>query len=223
MNPTLPFIPQLPDEPAVGTFYRRPRVRAHWPTTRIHWLPVLGPIHSDREHIKADSQHLHVDYRFLNLEIRQSLDDLIHDSGDIRCINRVYSTTISHVWPRGHDEPVELDKIHLMEIDPSSWMSVRPRKYQGPYPPYPHGYFSWLHNLSQAYAERTLINGTICPHRGTDLSGIASDDSGVITCPLHGLRWFASTGNIVKPGHIVSPVDQQQGSEQVTRSRSISP
>ena len=197
MNLTLPSVPQLPDEPAIGAFYRRPCVRAHWPTTQIHWLPVLGPIHSDREHIKADFQHLHVDYRFLNLEIRRSLDDLIDDCGDIRCINRVYSRTISHVWPRGHDEPVELNKIHPMEIHPSSWISVRPRKYQGPYPPYPYENVPWLHELSQAYAERTLIEGTICPHRGTDLAGFVPDDDGVVTCPLHGLRWCVGTGRIV--------------------------
>ena len=209
MNPTLPFFPPLPDEPAAGTFYRRPCVRIDWPTTQIQWLPILGRVHSDREHIGADFEHVHVDYRFLNMEIRQSLDDLMHDSGDTRCINPVFSTVISHVWPRGHDEPVELDKIHLMEIDPKSWLSVRPRKYQGPYPPSPHGYFSWLHDLSQAYAERTLIKGAICPHRGTDLTGITPDQKGVITCPLHGLRWLASTGKIVMPEHILDPSGRQ--------------
>ena len=205
MISTLPFFPPLPDEPVVGTFYRRPCVRAHWPKERIHWLPVLGPIHADREHIGADFEHLHVDYRFLNLAFRRHLDNLIQDSGDIRCINSVYSTPISYVSPLGYADPVKLDKIHQMGIDPSSWMSVRPRKYQGPYPPYPLGYFPWLHDLNQAYAERTLIKGTICPHRGTDLSGITPDDAGVITCPLHGLRWLASTGKIVMPGPIPHP------------------
>ena len=199
MNPTLPSFPPLPDKPVVGTFYRRPCVRAHWPRSCIRWLPILGPIHSDREHIGADFQHVHVDYRFLNLEIRQILDDYLFDPRDMPRFNRVYSKLISHVWPLGNEAPVELDEIHLMDIHPSSWMSVRPRKYQGPYPPYPHGYFSWLHDLSEAYAERTLINGTICPHRGTDLSAIMPDDAGAITCPLHGLRWLASTGKIVMP------------------------
>ena len=43
------------------------------------------------------------------------------------------------------------------------------------------------------------VKGTMCPHRGIDLSGITPDDAGVITCPLHGLRWLSSTGNIVMP------------------------
>ena len=202
MNPTIPSFPPLPDEPVVGTFYRRPCVRAHWPDQRIRWLPVLGPIHSDREHINADFEHLHVDYRFLSLHFRRYLDNL---NGDIRCINSVYLTLISYVWPLGYDDPVKLDEIHRMEIAPSSWMSVRPRKYQGPYPPYPRGYFEWLHDLSQAYAQRTLINGTICPHRGTDLSGITPDESGFITCPLHGLRWLASTGKLVMPERSARP------------------
>ena len=34
MIPTLPLLPPLPDEPAVGTFYRRPCVRA-WLTVAV--------------------------------------------------------------------------------------------------------------------------------------------------------------------------------------------
>ena len=48
-----------------------------------------------------------------------------------------------------------------------------------------------LHQLSEAYAERTLINDTICLHRGADPAGVAPDGAGVITSPLDGLRWCA--------------------------------
>ena len=202
MNPTLPVFPPLPDEPVVGAFYRRLCVRAHWLTNRIHWLPVLGPVHSDREHIGADFQHVHVDYRFLNMEIREFLDRLLCGAPDDLFHNRIYSTPISYVSPRGCEEPVALDENDQREIDPASWTSIRPRKYQGPYSPYPYENVPWLHDLSEAYAERTLINGHICPHRGADLTGIVPDDDGIVTCPLHGLRWYASTGEIVMPEHI---------------------
>ena len=194
---TLPLFPPLPDEPAVGTIYRRPCVRAHWLTNRIRWLPVLGPFHSDQKHIGADFQHVHVDYRFLNMEIRAYLDRLLFDSPDVSQLNRVYSTPISCVSPHGREDTLALDEIHLLEIYPKSWLSVHPRKYQGTYLPYPYENVPWLHELSQAYAERTLIKGTICPHRGTDLAGFVPDDDGVVTCPLHGLRWCVGTGRIV--------------------------
>ena len=82
MRPALLAFPPLPDRPAVGTFYRRPCVRAHWPGKHTRWLPVIGPAHSDREHIRAEFQHVHVDYRFLNMEIREHLDRLLNDSPD---------------------------------------------------------------------------------------------------------------------------------------------
>ena len=196
-NRPLPVFPRLPNQPVVGTFYRRPCVRAHWPTNRIRWLPILGPFHSDREHISVEFQHVHVDYRFLNIGIREQLNRLLHSHPDDP-LHRVYSTPTSLVTPHGFDKAVALDEIHRPEIDLKSWLSVRPRKYQGPYPPYPYENVSWLHDLSEAYAERTLINDHICPHRGADLAGIEPDAHGVVTCPLHGLRWCARTGRIVR-------------------------
>ena len=62
MNPVLPAFPPFPEKPVVGTFHPRPCVRAHRFTGRIRWLPILGPFHSDWEHIGAVFQHVHVDY-----------------------------------------------------------------------------------------------------------------------------------------------------------------
>ena len=68
----------------------------------------------------------------------------------------------------------------------------------GPYPEYPQANrTSWRLGLTAAYADYQLIDGHIRPHQGTDLTGIVPDDDGVVTCPLHGLRWCARTGRIV--------------------------
>ena len=209
MNPVLPDFPPLPDNPIEGTFYRRPCVRAHWPTNRVRWLPILGPVHSDPEHIRAEFQHVHVDYRFLDTEIRYYLTRLTWDFPDDLLHNRIFSTPISLVTPHGCEKAVALDEIHRLEIDPKSWMSVRPRKYQGAYPPYPYDNVGWLHGLSEAYAERTLTNGHICPHRGTDLTGIFPDDDGVVTCPLHGLRWCVHTGRMVTARQGSEPMESR--------------
>jgi nitrite reductase/ring-hydroxylating ferredoxin subunit len=40
-----------------------------------------------------------------------------------------------------------------------------------------------------------MINGK-CPHKGIDLSNIEAED-GVITCPLHGLRFSEETKEII--------------------------
>ncbi|MCY4558818.1 MAG: hypothetical protein OXF79_21050 [Chloroflexi bacterium] len=122
------------------------------------------------------------------MEIRKYLDRLLFDSPDVSHLNLVYSTPISCVSPHGCEEPLALDEIHRLEIDPESWMSLRARKYQGPYPPYSHENVPWLHDLREVYADRRLIDGHICPHQGTDLLGFVPDDGGVVTCPLHGLR-----------------------------------
>jgi hypothetical protein len=44
---------------------------------------------------------------------------------------------------------------------------------------------------------KRLIRGScgwICPHKGISLASMVPDESGVITRPLHGLRWKASDG-----------------------------
>ena len=131
------------------------------------------------------------------MEIRAYLDRLLFDSPDVSQLNRVYSTPISYVSPHGREDTVALDEIHLLEIYPKSWLSVHPRKYQGTYPPYPHENVPSVHDLSEAYADRRLIDGHICPRNCTDLAGFVPDDGGVVTCPLHGLRWCVGTGRIV--------------------------
>lgn len=197
MVPAVPAFPPLPEKLVLGAFYRRPCVRAHWPTNRIRWLPILGPVHSDPEHIRAKFQHVHVDYRFLDMEIREYLARHGWDFAEDPPVNRIYSTPISLVSPHGHDKAVALDEIHRMEVNPKCWLSVRRRKYQGTYPCYPYEIIPWLHDLSEAYADRRLIDGHICPHRGADLTGFVPNDDGVITCPLHGLRWCTRTGRMV--------------------------
>ena len=197
MNVAIPDHPALPDRLVVGQKYRRPCVRAHWQGSYITWVPVIGPIHDDRKHIGAAFQHLHVDYRFLRPEIRNALERELHRSPE--CSNRVFSTPVSDVSPLGLDDPISLDAPHLADVPIAAWLVTRPRVYHGPYPDYPHDATPWTEALHQAYAGQSLIDGTTCPHQGTNLSGFVPDALGVITCPLHGLQWCAKTGKIVYP------------------------
>jgi hypothetical protein len=52
--------------------------------------------------------------------------------------------------------------------------------------------------IRRSKMKRKCIHRGRCPHRGYDLSQVAPVD-GVITCPLHGLRFDASTNVIINP------------------------
>ena len=197
MQIVIPDFPPLPEYPVVGARYPRPCIRAHWLPGSVSWLPILGTVHNDREHVGADFSHAHVDYRFLNHGIRQSLErDLREPSNRLRA-HHVFAVTLSHVWPHEATEPLSLDNPDLATVPTADWLRINPRIYQGPYPPYPHHIAPWDQALSNAFTGIRLTADKICPHQKVDLSGIMPDQNDIITCPLHGLRWYAKTGEIV--------------------------
>jgi hypothetical protein len=53
----------------------------------------------------------------------------------------------------------------------------------------------WLEDLSSAYSRRDWGPRKICPHRGASLCGVPAVE-GVVTCPLHGLRFDAKSGQV---------------------------
>ena len=50
----------------------------------------------------------------------------------------------------------------------------------------------WEAALRDAYCGQRL-RGTVCPHRGADLRGFAPGADGMVTCPLHGLRFHVES------------------------------
>ena len=190
--------PPLPNKLMIARRYPRPCMRATWINLKTQWLPVIGNIHSDPDYVKADFLHAHVDYRFLTQKTRDDINEAMEQSNLIFKTNPVHSVPISIVQPTNVAKPMQVSNPELEGLPESSWLKVQSRQYLGPFPEYPEHIVPWHRELSEAYAESTLINGT-CAHQGTDLSGIEPDQQGVITCPLHGLKWRASTGQIVMP------------------------
>ena len=199
MNSTTTTCPALPDHPVAGQNYERPCIRAQWQNMGPLWLPVIGSIHSDVEYIKADFPHVHVDYRFLTETTRDILLKQMEEKNLIFNIHPVHTTPISTVWPDCNDTPLDLSDPSLATIPETTWLTVQLQEYIGPYPDYPEHLVPWHRELSAAYARQSLVNSTFCPHQGTDLSGIEPDRHGVVTCPLHGLKWSTRTGRIVMP------------------------
>lgn len=192
MNLTIPRCEPLPDELTVGELYERPCVRGQWVSSRPTWIPVIGTVHQDDGPVNANFEHIHVDYRFLSpTMLEEAKPD--EKSAPIFDIHVVHSLPISNVWPEGADGPISLDKPQIGEIAVETWLRKRPCAYQGPYPEYPGHFVPWVKELHRIYRTATLVDGK-CPHQGTDLTGIEPDRQGVITCPLHGLRWWAKTG-----------------------------
>ena len=198
MNSLLERCPPLPEHLVLGKHYRRPCVRTVWKTSKPRWVPVIGSMHTDPEHVKADFLHIHVDYRFLTDPAKEALIEDLDRSNSVFYINPVHSMPVSTVCPQHLEHQVALDDPDLAELPIDSWLRIQPRQYTGPYPDYPHQMAPWHQELSEAYAGRSLIEGH-CPHQGTDLSGITPNTEGIITCPLHGLQWRARTGKIVVP------------------------
>ncbi len=198
MNVEIPRHPRLPETPIVGRRYLRPCVRTDWPRTLPKWVPVVGTVHEDAEHIGADFLHLHVDYRFLCQRDRQHSRPRARVNEDLDGVNPVFIIPISVVVPADTGKAITIADALGSNHPTEEWLSVRRRPYLGPYPEYPQVKRTWWRSvLTAAYADHQLIDGHICPHRGTDLTGIVPDDDGVVTCPLHGLRWCVRTGRIV--------------------------
>ena len=176
----------------IGKHYTRPCVKAMW-DRKIAWWPVLGPLHEDSEFINYPYQHWHVDYRFLSKK-NQSFD--------------AFALPIMHylVIEPDHGKPVselESDRAKWGEaafsrlaLGDTRWFAWRSRKCQASWPDHPSRQTKWIGDMENAYAGSSALRpdgSLVCPHRGAPLDGLRQSD-GCVTCPLHGLKWNATTG-----------------------------
>lgn len=152
----------------------------------IAWWPVMGEAHRDAEIVNFPHLHYHVDWRFVS--------------------DRTYQR---HVGRPSRGESINAHVVPLMllpRLAPNTAMDdapheivskVRRLKCKRMLPAYPHGLTGWMNALAAHYAGACLKRG-VCPHRGYDISREPVVD-GVVTCPLHGLRWNVETGAAVPP------------------------
>ena len=177
----------------LGKFYEVRCLRTDWSkTNKPEWIPVIGPIHDDRDHIKFDEQHFHVDFRFLGKKLRIAAAEHRHGN---RGINLVFVLPISKVLPLQSDSWLKLNDPMLQNFPEESYMKTMKLKFKTEYPEYDFEP-PWLLSMETAYRNARLGPDMICPHRGTDLNGMKTDENGLLTCPLHGLRWDTKTGKL---------------------------
>ena len=165
----------------IGRRYPVTEVRSRW-NGLVRWFPVAGALHEDAEIIGFTHFHYHVDWRFVSSRLYARMHALcLHRQVDLFEAASVLSTNHDGVFfatnPRNYETRVR--------------RLVCKRERQA----YPHHAADWLDPLKQRYAAACLTRG-VCPHRGYDLRNEAVVD-GVVTCPLHGLRWDVASGRPV--------------------------
>ena len=162
-----------------GRYYRVPVVRASYCGSRLQWWPVIGPPHEDAEFIKFPSEHYHVDWRFLSASQQNRAVEYAN----------AYGSTSAKKDQVVFGFPITTDQI---EGKKSQYRKCR----SADFPEY-RILASWHKTLENHYQSCTLGPAMICPHKGASLANIQPVD-GVITCPLHGLRWSSDTGEMVR-------------------------
>ena len=177
-----------------GKYYLRPCVRTRWPSTKqpVRWIPVLGPPHSDAEIIKFSPRHFHADFRFLPRKLQEASgypDTEVH---------HVFRTAVTIAYPHVPGkpaQPVQINFLPTAEFPTHTFFQERRVQFNGNYPEYPDRHIPWLEQLTETYqGQRLQGEEMVCPHRGASLKGIAPGNDGLISCPLHGLRFDPATG-----------------------------
>lgn len=174
------------DEVIVGKKYSVPVVVLKNRPKHLSVLPVIGPLHEDREFINFPARHWHPDRRFIS---QAWFVDLIrggssHWAVALTPYPSTHSLTFSHFTP---DEPLVTDggrKIMTCRRLVGSFV-----KRDGKPP-------LWLPKLEAAYKGERL-RGMICPHRGISCVGVKPEADGGIVCPGHGLKWNPETGEMI--------------------------
>lgn len=181
-----PLLADLREPPVPGRFYLVPVVRRYPWHGRVDDWPVIGPKHDDREHFNFPDVHYHLDPRFLT----SAQEQFVRRQGA-----RVGRSSYT---PGAAGDAVEYAVSGYplsnrdWQLPPGRPELVRRRCRRASYT---FGMFperrvqSMRAALGDPAEPIRLADGRLlCPHRKVDLSQFPPDESGIVTCPLHGLR-----------------------------------
>lgn len=173
-------VDRLSSPPEPGKFYLIHNVFAEWDGHRDHW-PVIGPFHTDKQFFAFDYGHYHIDGRFLNAHQRDYAEHRFYTLGA-----QIQRTPL--MTRGGFNDPMPKPELKRRKC----WIS---------HLDYEHSHEEPVQKLAKHFAGQQCAHGKsgwICPHQKAPLGSIAAID-GVITCPLHGLRFDAATGIALSP------------------------
>ncbi|MET3461250.1 Rieske (2Fe-2S) protein [Variovorax atrisoli] len=168
----------------VGHWYHVPCVFFPYLGYPAQWWPVIGPRHTDERIIGFSDEHFHVDIRFVTKVQRRIMDAYCEHRRD--GVHTVFASPIAQRYQWSDFGPPHI---------PAEVPTIKRKQCKFVFPDYT-AIGRWHQPLEDAYECAKMTNG-ICPHQGAPLYGLEVRD-GVVTCPLHGLRWSLSTGELVR-------------------------
>lgn len=186
--PTVQHIESLTLPPVIGQAYLVPTVLYPWFGKEDAW-PVMGPKHTDAEHVRFHDEHYHVDLRFLTERQVRRVEKAAYRPGGI-----MMAAASAPLATKGDDRrvlphPDPVVRRLLCRRDAHAYPLWEARRQPG------------LQALAQAYADRRCgrdaAGHLICPHKGFVLDSLKPDENGRVVCPLHGLVIDTRAGVVV--------------------------
>lgn len=166
-----------PTDVVVGRRYKVPCIRRvccdrFQSDQRADWIPVIGPIHDDKEVIGFAPLHLHRDYRFIKeTPFSFNPSDALSRLGRVQRVNDDDGLNDDDGWRFTTECAIKHRKcIRLTDV----WTPV-----------------GFTRPLEEAYRRCRIGPDALCPHRGIPLAAGARLPDGSTVCVGHGLRWSA--------------------------------
>jgi hypothetical protein len=183
---SLQKIDELKESPIVGYYYLVPCILQEGQGYDVEWeldkeqelkryyvprqpklvvYPIINHLHHDKEH-GQDYYHYHIDFRFIALKKPKSN---MHVHPILGPMGHIYAPSIRY------DLKDDVSKDYKIEYHAFKCLRTKQHGIAGTV---------YTDKLSEPY-----VKNNKCPHKGYDLSQETPDKDGIITCPLHGLRF----------------------------------
>ena len=145
------------------------------------WVPTLGPMHEDAQHLNFPYDHYHIDWRFIGDE------EMVLARKKTESPHGTVLTSTGNYMIEG--KPV-MKRRKMRRLMPDH-LRIKDVKFLS----FDRSQNNWQ-NLEKAHSCARLKPGNICPHRGIDLTPFIKPD-GTVICPGHGLKWDTKTGELL--------------------------
>lgn len=183
-------ITHLLSPPVVGKRYLVPTVNHKWLGDRFRPWPVFLPLHRDAEFFDFADEHYHIDPRFVG---KRDWDQIGRGwGGKVRDERKAFQKCQATPVARHRYGPGAVD------LPPIVWRTLVCKRPEAIYSYSDKRPVLELNDHFRGQACKAAHAGWVCPHQGFPLGSITPDSDGVITCPLHGLRIVAATGEVAQ-------------------------
>lgn len=181
---------KFPSNVEIGKYYEVPHVlcKTFYEWIENVWIPISTPLHDDKEYIKLNVRHYHIDWRFI----------------DTKLYNRVCKEEYRHDLTVKREQAYivcETDNMGRKNIgDEIIYKRVKcKRQYLNKdfHNVHQKLYHTWPVELQKGYCGKELKQNSegqyVCPHKGAIIDLTYVDEYGYAVCPAHLLRFDTKT------------------------------